>query len=300
MPKFATPPPQPQTSLLSFPAPHVVLVTLNRPRELNCINAQGHTDLNAVWEWMDEEPSLRVGILTGQGRAFCAGADLKGNRSPIRVEGPPANNLAEWNASTSNNKSRAPMPASGFGGLARRKGRKPVICAVNGLCFGGGAEMIINSDIVIAASRALIGLPEVKRGVVALAGALPRLVRTVGKQRAMEMVLTGRSLSAAEAERWGLVNDVVDVGEHAVDEEISEKVVKRALAVAQEIAGNSPDSVLVSREGVKLGWEGIGADEATGMLNDTWVKRLYEGENIKEGLRAFVEKRKPVWVDSKL
>ena len=192
------------------------------------------------------------------------------------------------------------MPASGFGGLARRKGKKPVICAVNGLCFGGGAEIIINSDIVVAASRALVGLPEVKRGVVALAGALPRLVRTVGKQRAMEMVLTGRSLSAAEAERWGLVNEVVAVGEKAKDEEISEKVLQRALAVAEEIAGNSPDSVLVSREGIKLGWEGIGADEATGMLNDTWVKRLYEGENIKEGLRAFVEKRKPTWVDSKL
>ncbi|KAJ5149987.1 hypothetical protein N7448_001565 [Penicillium atrosanguineum] len=283
MSNFATPPPQPEASLLSFPAPHVVLVTLNRPREMNCINAQGHADLDAVWQWMDEEPSLRVGILTGQGRAFCAGADLK-----------------EWNASTSGNKSRAPMPPSGFGGLARRKGKKPVICAVNGMCFGGGAEMIINSDIVIAASRALIGLPEVKRGVVALAGALPRLVRTVGKQRAMEMVLTGRSLSAGEAERWGLVNEVVSVDEKEKDEVISAAVVSSALAVAKEIAGNSPDSVLVSREGVKLGWEGVGADEATGMLNDTWVKRLYEGENIKEGLRAFVEKRKPVWVDSKL
>lgn len=162
--------------------------------------------------------------------------------------------------------------------------------------------MIINTDIVIASSRALIGLPEVKRGVVAMAGALPRLVRTVGKQRAMGMVLTGRSLSAAEAERWGLVNEVVDVADETTDEGISARVVARAVAVATEIAGNSPDAVLVSREGVKLGWEGIGADEATGMLNDTWVRRLYDAENInmKEGLRAFVEKRKPVWVDSKL
>lgn len=206
----------------------------------------------------------------------------------------------EWNDRAGNNNPRTPQPPSGFGGLARRKGKKPVICAVNGLCFGGGAEMIINSDIVIASSRALIGLPEVKRGVVAMAGALPRLVRTVGKQRAMEMVLTGRSLSASEAERWGLVNEVVGVGDGEKDEDVSKKVVQRAVAVAVEIAGNSPDAVLVSREGVKLGWEGIGADEATGMLSDTWVKRLYEGENIKEGLRAFVEKRKPVWVDSKL
>lgn len=166
--------------------------------------------------------------------------------------------------------------------------------------------MIINADIVIAASRAVIGLPEVKRGVVAMAGALPRLVRTVGKQRAMEMVLTGRTLSAVEAERWGLVNEVVqvpDVGrgkDEGENEEDSRIVVKRALGFSADIAGNIPDAVLVSREGVKLGWEGIGADEATGMLSETWVKRLYEGENIKEGLQAFVEKRAPVWKDSKL
>lgn len=193
------------------------------------------------------------------------------------------------------------MPNSGFGGLARRKGRKPVIAAVNGLCFGGGSEMIINSDLVIASSRSVFGLPEVKRGVVALAGALPRLVRTVGKQRAMDMALTGRNVLPNEAERWGLVNEVVDVGGKEVSlEEGNRVVVERALAVATVIAGNSPDSVLVSREGIKLGWEGIGADEATGMLSDTWVKRLYEGENIKEGLQAFVEKRAPVWKDSKL
>jgi enoyl-CoA hydratase/carnithine racemase len=192
------------------------------------------------------------------------------------------------------------MPPTGFGGLSRRKGRKPIICAVNGLCLGGGTEMIINADIVIASSRALFALPEVKRGVVALAGALPRLVRTIGKQRAMEMALTGRMVGAAEAERWGLVNFVVGVDEKDSEEVVAEAVVNRALGVAGEIAGNSPDSVLVSREGIKLGWEGIGAEEATGMLNETWVRRLYEGENIKEGLRAFVEKRKPAWVSSKL
>ena len=196
------------------------------------------------------------------------------------------------------------MPNSGFGGLARRKGKKPVICAVNGICLGGGAEMIINADIVIAWTGAVFGLPEVKRGVVALAGALPRLVRTVGKQRAMEMVLTGRMVGAVEAEKWGLVNTLVDAGKvekgEAGQAVVSKAVVAKALEVAAEIAGNSPDAVLVSREGVKLGWEGVGADEATSMLSETWVKRLYEGENIKEGLTAFVEKRKPVWADSKL
>ncbi|CAG8307687.1 unnamed protein product [Penicillium salamii] len=286
MPNFTLQPPTPAHATLSYPSPHVLLVTLTRPRDLNCINAQGHADLHSVWEWLDAEPSLRVGILTGQGRAFCAGADLK-----------------EWNTRASSSKT-TPMPNSGFGGLARRKGKKPVICAVNGICLGGGAEMIINSDIVIAWTGAVFGLPEVKRGVVALAGALPRLVRTVGKQRAMEMVMTGRMVGAVEAEKWGLVNTLVDVGKvekgDVGQEIVSKAVVAKALEVAAEIAGNSPDAVLVSREGVKLGWEGIGADEATVMLNDTWVKRLYEGENIKEGLKAFVEKRKPVWADSKL
>ncbi|KAJ5604731.1 Crotonase core [Penicillium lagena] len=283
MPSFTNPPPTPQHALLSFPAPHVLLVTLNRPRSLNCINSQGHADLHAVWEWMDAEPAVRVGILTGMGRAFCAGADLK-----------------EWNTSATNNKSRT-QPGTGFGGLSRRKGRKPVICAVNGLCFGGGTEMIVNSDLVIASSNAVFGLPEVKRGVVALAGALTRLVRTVGKQRAMEMALTGRNVLPSEAERWGLVNEVVDTTDLGKNEDaVREKVVARAVEVAALIAENSPDAVLVSREGIKLGWEGIGAEEATSMLADTWVKRLNEGENLKEGLRAFVEKRKPVWRDSKL
>ncbi|KAJ5805029.1 Crotonase core [Penicillium riverlandense] len=288
MPSFTTPPPTLQHALLSFPAPHVLLVTLNRPRSLNCINTQGHIELHAVWEWMDAEPAMRVGILTGKGRAFCAGADLK-----------------EWNDSasntTTNNDRNSTRPNTGFGGLSRRKGRKPVICAVNGLCFGGGTEMIVNSDLVIASSNAVFGLPEVKRGVVALAGALTRLVRTVGKQRAMEMALTGRNVLPSEAERWGLVNEVVDTTSLGKDEDaVREKVVARAVEVATLIAENSPDAVLVSREGVKLGWEGIGAEEATSMLADTWVKRLYEGENLKEGLRAFVEKRKPVWGDSKL
>ncbi|KAJ5273109.1 Crotonase core [Penicillium angulare] len=282
MPNFTIQPPTPQHALLSYPAPYVLLVTLNRPKELNCINSQGHNDLHDIWEWMDEEPSLRVGIITGTGRAFCAGADLK-----------------EWNNRASNN-GRATTPSSGFGGLARRKGKKPVIAAVNGLCFGGGSEMIINSDLVLASSRSVFGLPEVKRGVVAQAGALPRLVRTVGKQRAMEMALTGRNVLPAEAERWGLVNEVVDIEKDLSLEKGNEILVQRAVVVAGTIAGNSPDAVLVTREGIKLGWEGIGADEATVMLSENWMKRLYNGENIKEGLKAFVEKRAPVWKDSKL
>lgn len=158
--------------------------------------------------------------------------------------------------------------------------------------------MVINADVVIAAQDAFFGFPEVQRGVVAWAGALPRVVRTIGRQRAMEMVLTGRRVQAEEAERWGFVNEVVvpvekgEAGGHAV--------VKRALEVAGLIAASSPDAVLVSREGVKLGWEGVGAEDASRLLVEGWAKRLNDGENIKEGLKAFVEKRAPRWVDSKL
>ena len=184
------------------------------------------------------------------------------------------------------------MPVSGFGGLSRRIGKKPVIAAVNGIALGGGCEIIINCDIVLASAVAKFALPEVKRGVIALAGALPRLVRTVGKQRAMEMALTGRSLDAHEAKNWGLVNEVVD-GDAG-------KLVERAVELAASIAENSPDSVVVSREGVLLGWRGLGAEEGTeSLIQGSW-KRMEGGDNMKEGVKAFVEKRKPRWVDSKL
>ena len=150
--------------------------------------------------------------------------------------------------------------------------------------------MIINCDIVLASSTALVGLPEVKRGVIALAGALPRLVRTVGKQRAMEMALTGRTLKAEEAKEWGLVNKVVEAHE----------LLDEAIRWAEDIAGNSPDSVIVSREGIKMGWNGSGAQEGTDILRSEWYSRMEGGENMLEGVRAFVEKRKPKWVDSKL
>lgn len=140
--------------------------------------------------------------------------------------------------------------------------------------------MITNTDIVISSEKAFFGFPEVQRGVVAWAGALPRIVRTVGKQRAMEMVLTGRRVEAKEAEKWGFVNEVV----------AGEKVVERAVEVAAQIAGNSPDAVIVSREGVKAGWEGVGAEEGTRLIIEAWEKKLNAGDNIKEGLRAFVEK----------
>ena len=268
-----TQPPTVQDSQISFPTPQILLVTLNRPKELNCINLLGHAQLASLWNWYDTEPSLRCAILTGTGRAFCAGADLK-----------------EWDSDNADkSKKKRPIHDGGFGGMSRRGGKKPIIAAVSGICFGGGCEMIINADMVIAAKDAVFGLPEVTIGVVALAGALTRLVRTVGRQRAVEMALTGRRVPAEEAREWGLVNKIVD-GE----------VVKEAIAVAESIARNSPDAVIVSREGIKLGWEGIGAEEGTVRLLEGMYAKMEGGENMVEGVRSFVEKRKPRYVDSKL
>ncbi|KAH8885948.1 ClpP/crotonase [Thozetella sp. PMI_491] len=281
MSSFSTPPPAVPNVLISFPAPHVLLITLNRPKQLNAIPVAQHIALDVLYHWYDAEPSLRCAVLTGAGRAFCAGADLREwdqrNNTPGVAPPTPAEHATHrWNT-------------AGFGGLSNRTGKKPVIAAVNGLCLGGGMEMAINADLIVAAPSARFGLPEVTRGVIALAGALPRLQRTVGKQRAAEMALLGRTYDAATMERWGLVNFIVE-GD----------VVAEAVRLASEIASNSPDSVIVSREGLRYGWEPVGPVLGTEIIERGIYGSLDGGYNMKEGVKSFVEKRKPVWKDSKL
>lgn len=167
-----------------------------------------------------------------------------------------------------------------------------MIAAVNGICYGGGFEAMVNCDLVIAAKKATFALPEVKIGVVAQAGALPRLIRTVGRPRAMEMALTGRTLTADEAREWGLLNKVTGDREG--------EVVEAAIEYAKMIAAGSPDAVQVTRECIKMGWEGVGAEDGTRMANEVWGPRLHAGENMKEGVRSFVEKREPQWKPAKL
>jgi enoyl-CoA hydratase/carnithine racemase len=175
-------------------------------------------------------------------------------------------------------------------GLPRRRSTKPIIAAVNGYCLGGGFEMAVNCDIVIASEKAAFGLPEVQRGVAAVAGALPRLVRLLGKQRAAEIALTGLLFPAAQLERWGLVNRVVEHG----------RLLESAVDTARAIASGSPDSVRVTLEGLHYGWEMASVEEGTEKVITEWYPRLMAGENFHEGVRAFVEKRKPVWKASKL
>ena len=151
--------------------------------------------------------------------------------------------------------------------------------------------MVINCDIVVASESATFALPEVKIGVTALAGALPRLVRTLGKQRAAELALTGRTVSAGLFKDWGICNAIVPEQKSVVDE---------ALKIAKIITENSPESVIVTREGLKLGWDAIGVVDASRIFMDGWAKRLDKGENMAEGLEAFCQKRKAEWKGSKL
>lgn len=302
---LTSPPPSVPHTLVTFPTPQILLVTLNRPKQLNAVPSTSHPLFDALWRWYDGQPTLRCAVLTGTGRAFCAGADLK--EWSVRNEeatagtavavGGDAKDLAArvggtgGGGSGGGNKMRTP---SGFAGLSNRGGKKPVLAAVNGLCLGGGMEVALNCDVILASEDAVFGLPEVKRGVIALAGALPRLVRTVGRQRAAEMALVGRHYGAAEMERWGVVNRVVP-GKGGDGE-----VLREALRWAGEIAGNSPDSVITSREGLRLGWEPLGPEVATDVLERGMYGRMDAGENMVEGVVAFVERREPRWRDSKL
>jgi enoyl-CoA hydratase/carnithine racemase len=297
-PTLTSPPPEVPNTQVSFPSPHVLLVTLDRKDALNAIPRPQHFALERLWTWFDDEPTLRVAVLTGTGRAFCAGADLKEwdsiNSSSTADTSPAAAALRACN-----DQPAARFPPGGFGGMSNRGGRKPILAAVNGLCLGGGMEMAINCDMVVAAADARFGLPEVTIGVIALAGALPRLLRTVGRQRASEMALAGRQYGAAQMHEWGLVNEVVPAGFVGGDKTTTH-VLQKTLEWAARIAGNSPDSVIVSREGLKLGWEGIDAEKATDVLIQGWYGRIEKGANMVEGVKSFVERRKPVWTDSKL
>ncbi|KAK2044669.1 enoyl-CoA hydratase/isomerase [Colletotrichum somersetense] len=299
-PSFATPPPSVPDVDISFPRPHILLVTLNRPRQLNSIPSELHYAYARLYDWYDAESSLRCAVLTGTGRAFCAGADLKEwnvrNASAAATATPPTPSADPTPAaavvpSGGENPGDGWRPPAGFGGLSNRDGKKPVIAAVNGLCFGGGMEMAINADLVYASTEARFGLPEVTIGVIAVAGALPRLIKSVGRQRASEMALIGRTdYTPEQMLAWGLVNQVVQ----------PDLLMETALAAAEAIARNSPDAVIVSREGLKSGWEPMGPVEATATVEQGIYRRMEAGENMTEGVKSFVEKRKPVYRDSKL
>ncbi|KAL1856310.1 putative secondary metabolism biosynthetic enzyme [Diaporthe australafricana] len=269
-----------QHFLVTFPQDQVVQVTLNRPDKLNCVDKATSREIAEVWEAFDQDESLLVGVITGVGRAFCTGADLH-----------------EWNEMVKSGVVND-MGAPGLAGLPRRGGKKPIIAAVNGICMGGGFEMAANCDLVVASSSAVFALSEARRGIVPVAGSLPRLASTIGVQRTTELALTGRSVGADVLHAWGLVSQVVAVGDG--DDDQGGGVVGAALRLAAEICNNSPDAVIVGRLGIRMAWETGNVEEAVTALAETWYPRLVKGPNFAEGIQAFAEKRPPRWVGSKL
>lgn len=239
------------------------------------MSTTGQWEMDSVWKWFDQEPRLSVAIITGTGRAFSAGADLKEWNNSMADDADPKNRMGN---------------APAFKPLSRRLGKKPVIAAVNGLAMGGGCEFIVNCDLVIAAEDAYFGLPEVKRGIAAIGGALPRLIRTIGLQRASEFALTGRRVTAQEMHQWGIVNKVVP----------QDQVVAEAVKYAEMIAQNSPDAIICTRAGLRQGWESASVERAVEWTLEKEFAELQRGENILEGLQAFAQKREPQWRPSKL
>ncbi|MFF5073102.1 enoyl-CoA hydratase-related protein [Micromonospora olivasterospora] len=245
----------------------MALVTMRRPAVRNAVNADLSAAVGGALEEADADPTVRAIVVTGEGDAFCAGADLRGIAAGQLLTAP---DHPEW----------------GFAGLVEHELRTPLIAAVNGPAMGGGAEIVLACDLAVMAQTAVIGLPEVKRGLFAAAGGLLRLPREIPQKVAMRIVLTGDPIDAATALRWGLVNDVV-----APDD-----VVERALALGRRIAANAPLALAVSKRLVRDA-VGTGAawDVELWRRQDEEMARLLTTRDAHEGATAFTEKRPPVW-----
>jgi len=244
----------------------VTLITLNRPDFRNALHSPAHFELDAVFNEFAADPEQWVAIITGAGdKAFCTGQDLKYQAAGNRLS----------------------FPSSGFGGLTSRFDlNKPIIAAVNGAALGGGMEIALACDIVIAAEDAVFALPEPRVGVAALAGGLHRLPRQIGLKQAMALILTGRKVDAREAQGLGFVNEVVAPGE----------LLAAAQRWAQEIIACSPMSVRASKEAVMKGLDEASLDAALeAQLRYPAVRALFRSSDFKEGPKAFAEKRKPQW-----
>ena len=243
---------------------HVLVVTLNRPERMNALHSPAHFELDRVWSEFEADPDLWVGILTGTGeRAFSAGNDLK-----FQAEG-----------------GTREKPASGFGGLTTRFDRtKPIIAAVNGVAMGGGFELALACDVIIAARNARFALPEPKVGLAALSGGLHRLPRAIGEKQAMGMILTARHVPAAEGYQLGFVTTLVDDGQ----------ALSEAKLFAAQIEECSPVSIRTSLDVVRKGLDHASIANAMRAEYDS-VRTLYSSEDMVEGPLAFAEKRKPHW-----
>jgi enoyl-CoA hydratase len=235
------------------------VITIDRPQARNAIDPDVALGIEAAIDRLEEDDELRVGVLAGTPPVFCAGADLK-------VVG-------------AGRGSELSTARGGFGGLVRRERSKPLIAAVDGAALAGGLELVLACDLVVASTAASFGAPEVRRGLLAAAGALLRLPDRLPRNLAMELVLTGAPMDAEAAHRHGLVNRLCDPGE-ALD---------TALQLGREIAGNGPLAVRLARQVLLDACDGDTA--SAWAANDAANERIMASEDVQEGVRAFVEKR---------
>ena len=247
---------------------NVEVITINRPGSRNAVNGAVSQAVGDALERANRDPDVWAVVITGAGdKSFCAGADLKAIARRENLYHP---QHGEW----------------GFAGYVHHVIDKPTIAAVNGTALGGGTEIALASDLVVAAQSASFGLPEVKRGLVAAAGGVFRIIDHLPRKVAVELLFTGDPISAADAARWGLINQVVADGT-ALD---------AALALAHRVTVNAPLAVQVSKRVAYGVDDGVITDE-----EPKWarlmaeVRNLLKSQDAKEGPLAFAEKRQPVW-----
>ena len=241
---------------------NVALITLNRPEARNAVNGDVAEGLEAAVDRAEADDEIWLGILTHVGPVFCAGADLK--------------------AISSGDAARLATRTGGFAGITAKQRTKPIIVACNGPAYAGGCEIVLACDLVVASTEAKFGVPEVKRNLVAAAGALFRLPRALPQNLAMEMLLTGDPIDAERAHQLGFVNRLADPG----------KAVDVALELAAQISENAPLAVRQSRQ-VALGT--YASDDDGFAASNKAMAEVMSSEDTTEGLNAFIEKRKPEW-----
>lgn len=238
----------------------VALIQLNRPKELNALNLKLMNELKEALKTLDNNKDVRAIVLTGNDKAFAAGADIKQMVDKSAIDMFEIDQFSTWDQI--------------------RKTRKPLIAAVSGFALGGGCELAMTCDMIIASETAQFGQPEIKIGVMPGAGGTQRLARALGKARAMEMVLTGKFITADEAHQAGLINKVVPV----------EMYLREAVSLARKIADMAPVAVKLAKESVNRAFE-THLDEGLNYERKNFYL-TFASEDQKEGMNAFIDKRK--------
>jgi enoyl-CoA hydratase len=241
----------------------VGIMRLNRPQALNALNMALKAELGQAIDIFEADEKIGCMLITGNEKAFAAGADIKEMADKSFIDAFLGNFAGSWDRAS--------------------RARKPIVAAVAGFALGGGCELAMQCDIIIAADNAKFGQPEIKLGVIPGIGGTQRLTRAIGKAKAMEMNLTGRMMDATEAERSGLVARVVP----------ADKLMEEAMKVAETISGMSLPSVLAAKEAVNAAFETTLAQGVA--FERRLFHSLFATEDQKEGMKAFVEKRKPQW-----